>query len=81
MNTKNAERFFLELRFWEPGVTEGILACLARDFSARTIDRRLVDTEAWVRMELLGDVRKVDSLRKLGRKVGFYVGPPTSAAA
>lgn len=81
MDANNGNRFVLELRFWDRSVTEGVLGCLARDLSVRTLDRRLVDTEAWVRMEVRGDVRQIDALRRLGRKLGFQVGHPTQAAA
>lgn len=73
MNTTNDDRLLLELRFWDRDVTEGILDCLARDFAVRTVDRRSVDTESWVRLEVDGDARKADRLGALGRKLGFAV--------
>jgi hypothetical protein len=81
MEAMNTRRFFVELRFWDRGLADGILALLAGDFAMRLLDRRRDDAASWVRLELSGDARKIEPLRRLGREHGFYVGSPTAAVA
>ena len=77
----NSERFFLELRFWNTKLPPQIVECLAQHFAVTLIQSRISESDAWVRLEMLGDVRRIDSLRRLGREHGFHVGMPGRAAA
>jgi hypothetical protein len=80
-NMENCERFFLELRFWNSKLSRQIVECLAQHFAVTLIQSRISGGDTWVRLEMLGDVRRIDSLRRLGREYGFHVGTPSRAAA
>jgi len=80
MNKRN-RRFFLELRFWNTRFTSSILDWLIRNYSLKLLRGRVSASDAWYRVELVGDAGGIDALRSLGRQHGFYVGRAAPAVA